>query len=79
MVQLPQNSGLVLVLTQVMLQRVGVAAVHPLAQEYVPFDIWVHTGVGSAQVTPHAPQLVPVVMLVSHPASAALEQWARPT
>jgi hypothetical protein len=77
-VQLPQNCGLVLVLTHCWLQRVGVWPVHPLAQENVPFDPSVQTGVEPEQATPHAPQLVLVVMFVSHPASDALEQWARP-
>ena len=76
-VQEPQWFGSVVSSTQVESQRVDVVPVQPLVQAYAPLATE-QNGVGSAQLVAQCPQCAGVVMSVSQPSSAFVEQCARP-
>jgi len=58
-------------------QRVDVAPLQPLAQ-WVPLVSVVHIGIGSAHVTPHAPQCAGCERSLSQPVPGSALQWAKP-
>jgi hypothetical protein len=64
----PQWLLSVLVSTQLDPQRVGVGDEHPAVQEYM-LPLPEQSGVPDPQVTPHMPQLLVVLIRVSHPCS----------
>src|SRR6266496_3072560 len=74
---MPQLVGFWVVSTQLLPQRVGAVAEHPLAQEEVPPDI-AQTGVAPEHALPHRPQLSCFDKSVSHPSSGFAVQCPQP-
>jgi hypothetical protein len=70
-----QLFGSVVVLTHVDPHRVGVVPEHPEVQAYVEPDPE-HRGSAVGHVVPHVPQLLVVLMAVSHPWDAGPLQCA---
>jgi hypothetical protein len=76
----PQWSTAVAVSTQLPAQSTGAAAPQALVQIRAPLSgCMPHRGVGSAQATPHPPQLVGLDRSVSHPSAAFPLQSPRPS
>jgi len=73
----PQFVGSVAKLTHFVPHRLGAGATQLDEQVYVEPDAE-QSAVGAAQALPHDPQLSGVLMLVSQPSSARVEQCAKP-